>query len=116
MTLESTQACEPAAANCESRSVSRQQVTAAVGRNTLFGVGASVLQVATRLVTVPIVIGHLGMGGYGIWNIVLTIASYMRFGTVGIKSAFQKYVAEATGNGCYDRASKLLSTGTVGIF
>jgi O-antigen/teichoic acid export membrane protein len=35
----------------------------------------------------------------------------MRFGSVGIKSAFQKYVAEATGNGDYASANKLLSTG-----
>jgi O-antigen/teichoic acid export membrane protein len=39
--------------------------------------------------------------------------TYMRFGSVGVKTAFQKYVAEATGNGNYERASKLLSTGCV---
>ncbi len=38
-------------------------------------------------------------------------ATYMRFGSVGVKTAFQKYVAEATGNGRYERASRLLSTG-----
>ena len=66
----------------------------------------------TRLVTVPIVIHHLGLGGYGIWNVVMMTATYMRFGSVGIKTAFQKYVAEATGDGDYDRANRLLSTGT----
>lgn len=35
----------------------------------------------------------------------------MRFGSVGVKTAFQKYVAEATGNGDYERTNKLLSTG-----
>lgn len=69
------------------------------------------MQVGTRLVTVPIVIQHLGLGGYGIWNIVMTTATYMRFGSVGIKTAFQKYVAEATGNGDYTTANRLLSTG-----
>ncbi len=72
---------------------------------------ANVVQVATRLVTVPIVIHHLGLGGYGIWNVIMMTATYMRFGSVGIKTAFQKYVAEATGDGDYDRANKLLSTG-----
>jgi O-antigen/teichoic acid export membrane protein len=67
---------------------------------------------ATRLITVPIVISHLGIGGYGIWNIVMMTATYMRFGSVGLKHAYQKYVAEATGNGNYEQAAKLLSTGS----
>jgi O-antigen/teichoic acid export membrane protein len=82
-----------------------------ISRNTIFGIFSNGAQVATRLVTVPIVIYHLGLGGYGIWNIIMTTATYMRFGSVGVKTAFQKYVAEATGNGDYEKASKLLSTG-----
>jgi len=72
---------------------------------------SKIAQVGTRFVTVPIVIAHLGLAGYGIWSIVMTTAAYMRFGSVGIKSAFQKYVAEATGTGDYETANKLLSTG-----
>lgn len=82
-----------------------------IGRNTVFGVIARFAQVATRLITIPIVIAHLGLGGYGIWAIIMTSAAYMRFGSVGIKSAFQKYVAEATGNGDFKTANELLSTG-----
>jgi O-antigen/teichoic acid export membrane protein len=77
---------------------------------------SNLVQVATRLITVPIVISHLGLGGYGIWNIIMTTATYMRFGSVGVKTAFQKYVAEATGNGDYGRASRLLSTGCAILF
>jgi O-antigen/teichoic acid export membrane protein len=90
---------------------SSHKLASTVGRNTLFGVVANVVQVLTRLVTVPIVIHHLGLGGYGIWNVIMMTATYMRFGSVGIKTAFQKYVAEATGDGDYDRANRLLSTG-----
>jgi O-antigen/teichoic acid export membrane protein len=82
-----------------------------IGRSTFFGVVSRLAQVATRLVTVPIVITHLGLGGYGIWAIIMTTAAYMRFGSIGVKSAFQKYVAEATGNGNFENANKLLSTG-----
>lgn len=88
-----------------------QKLAVAIGKNTFFGIVSSVVQVSTRLITVPIVIGCLGIGGYGIWNIIMTAANYMRFGSVGIKSAFQKYVAEATGTGDYEKANKLLSTG-----
>ena len=89
------------------------KVARSIGRNTVFGVIANVAQVGTRLITVPIVIHYLGLGGYGIWNIIMMTATYMRFGSVGVKTAFQKYVAEATGDGDYDRANRLLSTGAI---
>ena len=64
---------------------------------------------------VPVVIHHLGLGGYGIWNIVMATAGYMRFGSAGLKSAFQKYVAEATGSGDFETANRLLSTGSISM-
>jgi len=90
---------------------STHHLAVTIGRNTAFGVLSRFAQVATRLVTIPIVIAHLGLGGYGIWSIIMTTAAYMRFGSVGVKSAFQKYVAEATGNNDYQAANRLLSTG-----
>ena len=64
---------------------------------------------------VPVVIYHLGLSGYGIWSIIMATAGYMRFGSAGLKSAFQKYVAEATGNGDFETANKLLSTGSISM-
>jgi len=83
-----------------------------IGRNTLFGMAATITYMTTRLITVPIVIRYLGIDGYGIWSIIMVTAAYMRFGSAGIKCAFQKYVAEATGNGDFERANRLISTGT----
>jgi O-antigen/teichoic acid export membrane protein len=102
---------ETEVANTPSPESHQSKLAVTIGKNTFFGIVANVAQVGTRLVTVPIVIGYLGLGGYGIWSIIMTAAAYMRFGSIGIKSAFQKYVAEATGNGDYDTANKLLSTG-----
>jgi len=96
--------------------VSKHDLAATIGRNTVFGVIARIAQVATRLVTVPIVINHLGLGGYGIWSIIMTTGAYMRFGSVGVKSAYQKYVAEATGTGDFETTNKLLSTGCFIMF
>jgi O-antigen/teichoic acid export membrane protein len=92
-----------------------QNVAASIGKNTFFGVVASVVQVGTRFVTVPIVIYHLGLGGYGIWSIIMVAVSYMRLGAMGLKAAFQKYVAESTYSGNFEQASKLLSTGSAGM-
>lgn len=94
---------------------SAQNLTASIGKNTLFGIIASVVQVGTRFVTVPVIIVHLGVGGYGIWSIVMVSLSYMRFGVFGLKSAFQKYVAQATASGDYETASNLLSTGSAAM-
>ena len=93
-----------------------RSLASTIGRNTLFGVLSNVVQIGTRLVTVPFIIHHLGLGGYGIWNIIMMTAMYMRFGSVGVKTAFQKYVAEATGNGDYEKASRLVSTGCAVMF
>jgi O-antigen/teichoic acid export membrane protein len=97
-----------------SREANRRLATS-IGKNTLFGVFATGALIATRLVTVPVVIHHLGLDGYGIWSIIMVTAGYMRFGAAGIKSAFQKYVAEATGTGAYEAASVLLSTGSISM-
>ncbi len=94
---------------------SNRHLASSIGRSTLFGVIANGAQIATRLITVPVVIHHLGLDGYGIWSIIMVTAGYMRFGTAGIKSAFQKYVAEATGTGDYANASVLLSTGSISM-
>jgi O-antigen/teichoic acid export membrane protein len=93
-----------------------RELAVVIGKSTLFGVIARCAQVGTRLLTVPIVIAHLGIAGYGIWAILMTAAAYMRFGSIGIKSAFQKYVAEATGTGDFQTTNRLLSTGTVAMF
>ena len=75
------------------------KIAVSMGKGTLFGVAASFTMIATRFITVPIIVAHLGLGGYGIWSIIMTTSAYIRFGTAGLKSAFQKYVAAATGNG-----------------
>jgi O-antigen/teichoic acid export membrane protein len=92
------------------------KVAVSIGKGTLFGVAASFTMIATRLITVPIIVAHLGLAGYGIWSIIMTSSGYMRFGSAGLKAAFQKYVAEATGDGNYERASQLLTTGSATLF
>jgi O-antigen/teichoic acid export membrane protein len=92
---------------------SDRYLAASIGKNTIFGVLNSVVWAGSRLVTVPIIISHLGLGGYGIWSIIMATGNYMRFGSAGIKSAFQKYVAEATGTGDFEKVSRLISTGSI---
>lgn len=90
----------------------QRHLAVSIGRNTAFGILSSVVQVGTRFVMIPIVIQHLGLQGYGIWSIIMATAGYMRFGSAGLKSAFQKYVAEAAASGDFRSAKQLLSTGS----
>ena len=84
-----------------------------IGRNTLFGFAFTLVQLAARFATVPVMIKHLGMEGYGVWSVLMSVAAYMSLGGAGIRSAFQKYAAEATATRDFDQASKLITTGTV---
>jgi len=84
-----------------------------MSKGTIFGVLANLVRYGTRLVLIPIIIAHLGLGGYGIWATLLVIAGYLRFGSSGIKGTFQKYVAEAMGKGEFERANQLVTTGTI---
>jgi O-antigen/teichoic acid export membrane protein len=102
----------PAAIESATRS-SDHRLAATIGKSAIFGIVSSGAQIGTRLITVPVVIYHLGLGGYGIWSIIIVTAAYMRFGSAGIKSAFQKYVAEATGTGDFETANQLVSTGSI---
>lgn len=90
-------------------------IAASIGKNTLFGVIGNIVHVLVRIAVVPIMVVRLGLDGYGIWAVLMSIAAYITFGGAGVKSAFQKYVAEATGSGDFDRASRLLSTGTAAV-
>jgi O-antigen/teichoic acid export membrane protein len=94
---------------------SDRQLAAVIGKNTVFSLASNAAQIGSRFVMIPAVVFHLGLGGYGIWSIIMATAAYMRFGRYGLKSAFQKYVAEATATGDYDRANKLLSTGSISM-
>lgn len=94
---------------------SNRHLAATIGKNTIFGIISSATQIGTRLITVPFVIHKLGLDGYGIWSVIMVTAAYMRFGCAGIRSAFQKYVAEATGTGEFDNTNKLLTTGSISM-
>ena len=51
----------------EQEAPKEQSLAVSIGKSTVFGVIARCAQVGTRFITVPIVISHLGIGGYGIW-------------------------------------------------
>jgi O-antigen/teichoic acid export membrane protein len=99
--------------NSPPRDPVKRTLAQSMSKGTIFGVLANLVRYGTRLVLIPIIIAHLGLGGYGIWATLLVIAGYLRFGSSGIKATFQKYVAEAMGKGEFERANQLVTTGTI---
>lgn len=86
-----------------------------LSRNTFVSIFAQVTNIFIKAIMIPISIHYLGVAGFGIWSIITNVQNYFSLGGGGIGSAFQKYVAEATGTGDYDRASRLLSSGSIGV-
>ncbi|MFX0196651.1 MAG: lipopolysaccharide biosynthesis protein [Candidatus Hodarchaeota archaeon] len=87
-----------------------------IGKNTLFSVVAKIIRVGIRMLMVPVVIHYIGLDGFGIWAVIAALASYMTLGVAGSGAALQKYVAESTGTGDFDRASSVLSVGGSLVF
>ncbi|HOC42262.1 MAG TPA: hypothetical protein PKJ99_04505 [Thermoanaerobaculales bacterium] len=81
--------------------------------STAFNVSHKVANVLIKTLLAPLIIGYMGLDGFGVWNLLLSVTNYPRFGIGGISAAFQKYVSDATATGDYEKASRLLTTGTV---
>ena len=69
-----------------------------------------------KAVLAPLVIANIGLDGFGVWNLLVSVTNYPRLGIGGINAAFQKYVSDSTGTGDYAQASRLLTTGSVLVF
>jgi O-antigen/teichoic acid export membrane protein len=81
--------------------------------NTAFNVSHKGVNVLIKTLLAPLIIGYMGLDGFGVWNLLLSVTNYPRFGIGGISAAFQKYVSDSTATSDYEKASRLLTTGTV---
>ncbi|HEY8195993.1 MAG TPA: oligosaccharide flippase family protein, partial [Gemmatimonadales bacterium] len=74
------------------------------------------LQAGTSLVVyfllTPIVVGHLGEVGYGIWVLLKAILFYLRFLDLGFHNALVKYVAESGERRDWRTVNGLIATTT----
>lgn len=63
-------------------------------RNTLSNLGAAAVSVAIAVVTIPIMVHHLGTSRYGVWAVVASTVLYLELLELGLGGATVKYVAE----------------------
>jgi O-antigen/teichoic acid export membrane protein len=71
----------------------------------------------TRVFIPPFVLARIGLDAYSLWAAIFVFVVYAGATTVGVSSAYVKYVADYTARGEASKANALLSTGfmTVGV-
>lgn len=70
-----------------------------LGRNVVANVASVVMLIATAGISVPLILDHVGLAGYGLWTIAQTVILYVNVAESGIGPAVQRFVAVARGGG-----------------
>ncbi len=68
-------------------------------RNSLFGSGSFVLISVIALLTTPIIVKGLTVGGYGVYLVVTSLVGYYAIADLGLGQAIIKFVAEYSARG-----------------
>lgn len=83
-------------------------------RNTLANGAGQVAGVLITLLLTPFLISDLGIEGFGIWALALSLSflgGYASLTDIGIEVAIARYIAEARSDGDFDAANEVASTG-----
>src|SRR5689334_8880772 len=86
-----------------------------LGRSFLFGALAELWRVGSRFVVTPIILGVVGLKGYGVWTVLFSLAAYVSIANVGFGVACMKFTAECVRNREYDRLQGILGAGIAGV-
>jgi O-antigen/teichoic acid export membrane protein len=88
-----------------------QVSTRLLARSSLYANVAEVWQMASRLVLTPVVLGALGLEGYGSWTLLFTLCSYGFMLSAGFGVVVSKLTAEFDRHGEGQLLSESLGTG-----
>lgn len=68
-------------------------------RNVAANMGAAVAGILVALVSTPLILGHVGKSGYGVWTLSMAFVVYLSIAEAGLAPAAQRFVAVAHGAG-----------------
>lgn len=68
-----------------------------VARNIVVNVTTAGAMLLASVVSVPVILDDVGLAGYGVWTVALTITLYLTVADAGIGPAVQRFVAVARG-------------------
>jgi O-antigen/teichoic acid export membrane protein len=89
----------------------QKPVSAKVVRNTLFSVLQNVLVFPIPFFLIPFTLGKVGIGGYGIYAVFMTVIGFTSLTDLGMFGTLTKHVAEYYAKGDFVRLKRLLDTG-----
>jgi O-antigen/teichoic acid export membrane protein len=68
-----------------------------VARNIVVNIATAGAMLATSVISVPVILDDVGLAGYGIWTLALTITLYLTVADAGVGPAVQRFTAVARG-------------------
>lgn len=81
-----------------------------IRRSQWSAVAARAVAAAAGLVTLPLVLGHLGKPGYGLWMVIASVVAWMQLAELGLTSGVGNALAEANGRDDRQAACAYLTT------
>jgi O-antigen/teichoic acid export membrane protein len=94
--------------------VNEEGSAARLVRNTLANGAGQIAGVFIALLLTPFLISDLGLEGFGIWALALSLSflgGYASLTDIGIEVAIARYIAEARSDGDFEAANEVASTG-----
>ena len=84
-----------------------------LARSSAYVNAAQLWQMGSRLILTPLVIGSLGLEGYGAWTLVFSLCSYALMIDTGAGWVYAKITADHDVRGDYEALSEVISSGAV---
>jgi O-antigen/teichoic acid export membrane protein len=81
-----------------------------IARNVFSNWGSFGFSMAVNFFVAPIVVGHLGNAGYGVWTLVVSLTGYLGLLDFGVRGAVTRYTARFHTQGDHDRAGGVASS------
>lgn len=82
----------------------------ALSRNVVANMLSAVAGLSASIISVPVILHHIGTAGYGVWVLGLTVILYLSIADAGFGPAIQRWTAVARGSGDGSAATRLLWT------
>ncbi|MEM7153620.1 MAG: lipopolysaccharide biosynthesis protein [Myxococcota bacterium] len=82
-----------------------------LARSSLTGGAAQLWRILSRFILTPVIIGAIGLPGYGVWTLVFSVAAYVQMSNASLGLAYTKFTAECVRKGTYDELTHIIGSG-----
>lgn len=82
----------------------------ALGRNVVANMLSAIAGLSASIISVPVILDHIGTAGYGVWVLGLTLILYLSIADAGFGPAIQRWTAVGHGSGDRAAPTRLLWT------